>query len=137
MRLELGKHLFIRLIIFTLEAKRNILTLSHSHIWLSLKIRYCTVVELHSCFHLLSEILELTLINSQNAIVLIVSTSVNIRGFSTYSFWWIMRPVRLWYFMSRSIDFFFSQNWSSLWFTLDSWRLIFLFTYVQYDLGLF
>ena len=76
--LDLSKHLFIGLAkVPGMKAEREVLAVPHSRLCFEVRLR--TLVEVHTRFHLLGEILELLLIHSQNT-VLVVTCLEYVRG---------------------------------------------------------
>ena len=75
--IDLSKHLLIGLAeVPRIKAEREVLAVSHGRLCFEVRLR--TLVEVHTRFHLLGEILEMRVIHGQNA-VLVVACLKNIR----------------------------------------------------------
>jgi len=70
--LDLCKHLLIGLAeVPGMKAEREVLAVPHGR--LCFEVRLCTLVEVHTRFHLLREILQLRVVNSQDAVLIVAS----------------------------------------------------------------
>ena len=68
--LDLSKHLLIGLAeVPGIKTEREVLAVSHGRLCFEVRLR--TLVEVHTRFHLLGEILELRVIYSQNAVLVV------------------------------------------------------------------
>lgn len=68
--LDLSKHLLIGLAeVTSIKAEREVLAVPHGRLCFEVRLR--TLVEVHTRFHLLGKILELRVIHSQNAVLVV------------------------------------------------------------------